>query len=270
MGLHADRRPRRTYPRVHRPLRAGRRQPDACMSAPRSTACQHCSRSWSAWSRCWCRSTRSATCTAIGGSPSYFAWVSLFTSAMLLVVLASDLFELYVGWEVMGICSYLLVGHYRESRGAGLAAIKAFLVTRLGDVAFLFGIFTLGFAAHSFAIADVTRVSGSAARHRRRGHLAAARRCCGQERAVPAADLAARRHGRPDPGVGPDPRRDHGRGRGLRGGPALPRLRRVAGDHDGAGPRRCGHHAAVGTGGAWCRTTSSECSPGRRCRSWPT
>ncbi|MDX6206715.1 MAG: NADH-quinone oxidoreductase subunit, partial [Frankiales bacterium] len=92
--------------------------------------------------------------------PSYFAWVSLFTAAMLLVVLASDLFELYVGWEVMGICSYLLVGHYRESRGAGLAAIKAFLVTRLGDVAFLFGIFTLGTAAHSFAIADVTRVSG--------------------------------------------------------------------------------------------------------------
>ena len=41
---------------------------------------------------------------------------------MLLVVLASDLFELYVGWEVMGICSYLLVGHYRESRGASLAA----------------------------------------------------------------------------------------------------------------------------------------------------
>ena len=92
--------------------------------------------------------------------PSYFAWVSVFTSAMLLVVLASDLFEFYVGWEVMGICSYLLVGHYRESRGAGLAAIKAFLVTRLGDVAFLFGIFTLGVGAHSFAIADVTRVSG--------------------------------------------------------------------------------------------------------------
>ncbi|MDX6255660.1 MAG: NADH-quinone oxidoreductase subunit [Frankiales bacterium] len=92
--------------------------------------------------------------------PSYFAWVSLFTAAMLLVVVASDLLELYVGWEVMGICSYLLVGHYRESRGAGVAAIKAFLVTRLGDVAFLFGIFALGTAAHSFAIADVTRVSG--------------------------------------------------------------------------------------------------------------
>jgi NADH-quinone oxidoreductase subunit L len=91
--------------------------------------------------------------------PSYFAWVSLFTSAMLLVVLASDLFELYVGWEVMGICSYLLVGHYRESRGAGLAAIKAFLTTRLGDVAFLFGIFALGAAAKSFSIADVTKVS---------------------------------------------------------------------------------------------------------------
>ena len=92
--------------------------------------------------------------------PSYFAWVSLFTAAMLLVVLSSDLFELYIGWEVMGICSYLLVGHYRESRGAGLAAIKAFLTTRLGDVAFLFGIFVLGVAAHSFSISAVTHVSG--------------------------------------------------------------------------------------------------------------
>ncbi|MDR8407452.1 NADH-quinone oxidoreductase subunit L [Nonomuraea sp. 3-1Str] len=87
--------------------------------------------------------------------PSYSAFVSLFTSAMLLVVYAGDLLVLYVGWEIMGLCSYLLIGHWWEDRANSRAAVKAFLVTRLGDVGFLFGLFTLGFAAGSFRISDV-------------------------------------------------------------------------------------------------------------------
>ncbi|NUT42646.1 MAG: NADH-quinone oxidoreductase subunit L [Thermoactinospora sp.] len=87
--------------------------------------------------------------------PSYSAFVSLFTSAMLLVVYAGDLLVLYVGWEVMGLCSYLLIGHWWEDLGNSRAAIKAFLVTRLGDVGFLFGIFVVGGAADSFRIVDV-------------------------------------------------------------------------------------------------------------------
>ncbi|WP_336209600.1 NADH-quinone oxidoreductase subunit 5 family protein [Nonomuraea sp. LPB2021202275-12-8] len=87
--------------------------------------------------------------------PSYSAFISLFTSAMLLVVYAGDLLVLYVGWEIMGLCSYLLIGHWWEDRGNSRAAVKAFLVTRLGDVGFLFGIFVLGGAAGSFRIADV-------------------------------------------------------------------------------------------------------------------
>ncbi|MEU6715940.1 NADH-quinone oxidoreductase subunit L [Nonomuraea sp. NPDC046802] len=87
--------------------------------------------------------------------PSYSAFISLFTSAMLLVVYAGDLLVLYVGWEIMGLCSYLLIGHWWEDRSNSRAAIKAFLVTRLGDVGFLFGIFTLGTAAGSFRITDV-------------------------------------------------------------------------------------------------------------------
>ncbi|GAA0438042.1 NADH dehydrogenase [Acrocarpospora corrugata] len=87
--------------------------------------------------------------------PSYSAFISLFTSAMLLVVFAADLLVLYVGWEIMGLCSYLLIGHWWEDRANSRAAVKAFLVTRLGDVAFLFGIFTLGFAAGSFRIDDI-------------------------------------------------------------------------------------------------------------------
>ncbi|MBB5139881.1 NADH-quinone oxidoreductase subunit L [Thermocatellispora tengchongensis] len=87
--------------------------------------------------------------------PSYSAFVSLFTSAMLLVVYAADLLVLYVGWEVMGLCSYLLIGHWWEDRGNSRAAVKAFLVTRIGDVGFLFGIFALGVGTGSFRIADV-------------------------------------------------------------------------------------------------------------------
>ena len=74
---------------------------------------------------------------------SYAALVSLFTSAMLLVVFADDLLVLLVGWEVMGVCSYFLIGHHWEQEGSRASAVKAFVVTRLGDVGFLFGIFAL-------------------------------------------------------------------------------------------------------------------------------
>ncbi|MBF8193765.1 NADH-quinone oxidoreductase subunit L [Nonomuraea sp. K274] len=87
--------------------------------------------------------------------PSYSAFISLFTSAMLLVIYADDLLVLYVGWEIMGLCSYLLIGHWWEDRGNSRAAIKAFLVTRLGDVGFLFGIFVLGMGAGTFRISGV-------------------------------------------------------------------------------------------------------------------
>lgn len=86
---------------------------------------------------------------------SYAAFISLFTSAMLIVVFSGDLLVLYVGWEIMGVCSYFLIGHYWHDRATSRAAVKAFLVTRLGDVGFLFGIFVLGLAAHSFEIRTV-------------------------------------------------------------------------------------------------------------------
>ncbi|MGH3730974.1 MAG: NADH-quinone oxidoreductase subunit 5 family protein [Micromonosporaceae bacterium] len=85
----------------------------------------------------------------------YAAQVSLFTAAMLNVVVASDLVQLLVGWEVMGICSYLLIGHDRRLPEAPRAAVKAFLVTRVGDVGFWLGVVLLGLAADSFRISDV-------------------------------------------------------------------------------------------------------------------
>ncbi|MDH6578360.1 NADH-quinone oxidoreductase subunit L [Kitasatospora sp. MAP5-34] len=87
--------------------------------------------------------------------PSYAALVSLFTAAMFLVVYSGDLIVLLVGWEIMGICSYFLIGHHWETADARSASLKAFLVTKLGDIPFLFGIFLLGTDAKSFRITDV-------------------------------------------------------------------------------------------------------------------
>ncbi|MFD9222409.1 NADH-quinone oxidoreductase subunit L [Streptomyces sp. NPDC060064] len=92
--------------------------------------------------------------------PSYAALVSLFTSAMLLVVYSGDLMVLLVGWEIMGICSYFLVGHYWETPEARAASLKAFLVTKLGDVPFLIGLFALADDAGTF---QITGILGSVA-----------------------------------------------------------------------------------------------------------
>ncbi|RKS68440.1 NADH dehydrogenase subunit L [Actinomadura pelletieri DSM 43383] len=88
---------------------------------------------------------------------SYAAFVSLFTAAMLLVVYSGDLLVLYAGWEVMGICSYFLIGHHWEDRANSRAAVKAFLVTRLGDVGFLLGVLVLGVGAGTFEIDEILR-----------------------------------------------------------------------------------------------------------------
>lgn len=79
---------------------------------------------------------------------------------MLLVVYSGDLMVLMVGWEIMGICSYFLVGHYWETPEARAASLKAFLVTKLGDVPFLFGLFALAIDAGTF---QITGILGSVA-----------------------------------------------------------------------------------------------------------
>jgi NADH-quinone oxidoreductase subunit L len=73
----------------------------------------------------------------------FYVALSLFTAAMLNVVVADNLLQLLVGWEVMGFCSYVLIGHWWEEHVNSSAAIKAFITTKIGDVPFLFGIFAL-------------------------------------------------------------------------------------------------------------------------------
>jgi len=70
----------------------------------------------------------------------FFAYLSLFASAMLTLVVADNLLLLFVGWEVMGLCSYLLIGFWFEKESAYKAAIKAFMTTRVADVIFMIGI----------------------------------------------------------------------------------------------------------------------------------
>jgi NADH-quinone oxidoreductase subunit L len=89
----------------------------------------------------------------------YFAALSLFTGSMLNLVIAIDLFQLLVGWELVGICSYLLIGHFWEEKANSDAAIKAFITTRTGDVPFMFGIFTLVIAAGTSSIPGITEAA---------------------------------------------------------------------------------------------------------------
>ena len=72
-----------------------------------------------------------------------FAYTNLFIASMLFLVLGDNLLFLYFGWEGVGQCSYLLIGFYYSNRNNGNAALKAFIVTRVGDVFMAFGLFIL-------------------------------------------------------------------------------------------------------------------------------
>src|SRR5712692_8883268 len=74
------------------------------------------------------------------GYGRYYAFMSLFTASMLGLVMASNILQLFVFWELVGLCSYLLIGFWFHKDSARRAATKAFLVTRLGDLGFLVAI----------------------------------------------------------------------------------------------------------------------------------
>jgi len=84
------------------------------------------------------------------GYARYFAYMSLFTASMIGLVLASSIIQLYVFWELVGLCSYLLIGFWYHRPAAAAAAKKAFIVTRLGDFGFLLAILYLFFHRGDF------------------------------------------------------------------------------------------------------------------------
>ncbi len=81
---------------------------------------------------------------------TYYAFLSLFTFSMLGLVLSSNIFQIYIFWELVGVSSYLLIGFYFNKPSAVAASKKAFIVTRFADLAFLVGILILGFEANTF------------------------------------------------------------------------------------------------------------------------
>src|SRR5664279_4723333 len=80
---------------------------------------------------------------------TYYAFLGLFTFSMLGLVLSSNIFQLYIFWELVGISSFLLIGYYYDRPSAAAAAKKAFIVTRFADLGFLIGILILAFHAET-------------------------------------------------------------------------------------------------------------------------
>jgi NADH-quinone oxidoreductase subunit L len=83
------------------------------------------------------------------GFQRFFAYIALFTFSMLLLVLANNFLQLFIGWELVGLVSYLLIGFWFERPTASAAALKAFIVNRVGDFGFILGIAAVLYAFHT-------------------------------------------------------------------------------------------------------------------------
>ena len=96
----------------------------------------------------------------------FFASLSLFAASMLTLVVAENTLQFLIGWELVGLCSFMLIGHWWEERDNSAAAIKAFLTTRTGDVGLIIGIIITFFAAGTFSISGINAYALSdGARH---------------------------------------------------------------------------------------------------------
>ena len=91
------------------------------------------------------------------GFARFFSYFNLFIVSMLLLVLGDNLLVLFLGWEGVGLCSYLLIGFYYKNPSNGFAAIKAFTVTRVGDVLLLIGLFILFREFNTLDIYEITQ-----------------------------------------------------------------------------------------------------------------
>ncbi len=87
--------------------------------------------------------------------PRFMSYLSLFTFFMLILVTSNNILQLFVGWEGVGLCSYLLIGFWYHKESANQAAMKAFLVNRVGDLAFMLGIAALYLIFNSINFADI-------------------------------------------------------------------------------------------------------------------
>jgi NADH-quinone oxidoreductase subunit L len=93
------------------------------------------------------------------GKPRFFAYLSFFTFAMLALVTGNNLLQIFFGWEGVGVASYLLIGFWFKKASANAAAIKAFIVNRIGDFGFLLGLFALFYLVGSIQLEDVFKAA---------------------------------------------------------------------------------------------------------------
>ncbi len=91
----------------------------------------------------------------------FFAYLSLFMASMLGLVLADNFIMLYICWEGVGLCSYLLISFWFERESAAKAGLKAFITTRIGDTGFLIGIFLLFFNTKTLYFSDLSHLAGN-------------------------------------------------------------------------------------------------------------
>lgn len=96
------------------------------------------------------------------GFQRYYAFLSLFTMSMMGLVVATNIFQMYVFWELVGVSSYLLIGFYYTKKEAVAASKKAFIVTRFADLGFLIGILFYGFYAQTFSFTPDAKVLAAA------------------------------------------------------------------------------------------------------------
>src|SRR6266545_5330603 len=86
--------------------------------------------------------------------PRFFAFLSLFCFSMLGLVASSNVFMIFIFWELVGICSYLLIGFWVERKSASTAANKAFIMNRVGDFGFIIGLMILWTSLGTFRFYD--------------------------------------------------------------------------------------------------------------------
>jgi NADH-quinone oxidoreductase subunit L len=96
------------------------------------------------------------------GYTKFFSFLSLFTFSMLGLVMATNLFQIYIFWELVGVSSFLLIGYYYTKPSAVSAAKKAFIVTRFADLGFLIGVLIIGYYTGTFDFIELTNPEGSA------------------------------------------------------------------------------------------------------------
>ena len=187
--------------------------------------------------------------------PRFFGYLSMFTFAMLMLVTADNLVQLFFGWEGVGLASYLLIGFWYHKPEANAAAIKAFIVNRVGDFGFALGIFAVFMLTGAIDLDTVFAQAPGSDRQNHQHVRLAGRRAHdhlsapvhgrhGQVGAVPAAHVAAGRDGRAHAGLRADPCRHDGDRRRVHGRAAFASVRACAECADVRNADR-GHHCVV-------------------------